>query len=122
MSKARDRKKAGGKGRAKTGAATAKRAPAKKKSSAEGKARSPSVRVGLHGLGQILKEIHGAGGDLHERFEAHMGSSNLMVTLHPETVAKIRTFAEQNLADRSFWRDRNNDNCDPATDPWCIGF
>jgi hypothetical protein len=82
---------------------------------------SGSVTVGLHGLGEILRAIHSAPQNLQQKFETHMGTDNLTVTLDKETAGKIKEFVTANFADEHpLFARLNRDNCDPATDPWCI--
>jgi hypothetical protein len=92
----------------------------KKKRPAKAKARRGTVRVGLHGLGELLRVIHGSGADLQKDFEKKMASADLSVTMHAGTAKKIKAFAMENLAGHPIVSRLNDDNCDPATDPWCI--
>ena len=79
-----------------------------------------SVRLGLHGLGEVLRTIHAAPNSLQEKFEQEMGTKNVTATVDTETAAKIRNFVMTHLPDHPLVTRFNRDNCDPATDPWCI--
>ncbi len=110
--------KASRKGR--TGSATLKKTASKRRQSAAAREEpAHTVRVGLHGLGELFKEIHRGGH--HENFMRHMDSDDLSVTLHPDTAARIRSFARENLPTHLTTRIETCD-CDPRTDPYCICF
>jgi len=79
-----------------------------------------SVRLGLHGLGEVLRTIHAAPDSLQDKFEQEMGNKNLTVMVDPETATKIKNFVTTHLPEHPLVARFNNDNCDPATDPWCI--
>ena len=79
-----------------------------------------SVRLGLHGLGEVLRTIHAAPSSLQEKFEQEMANKNLTVMIDAETATKIKDFVVENLPEHPLVARFNRDNCDPATDPWCI--
>jgi len=79
------------------------------------------VKVDLHGLAEILRTIHASPNKLQEKFEQHMGEKDLRVILDSDTASKIRDFVIEHLPeDHPLMARFNRDNCDPATDPWCI--
>ena len=79
-----------------------------------------SARLGLHGLGEILRTIHAAPHSLQEKFEQEMGNQDLVVMVNAATATKIKNFVTTHLPEHSLVARFNHDNCDPATDPWCI--
>lgn len=81
-----------------------------------------AVTVGLHGLGEILMAVHSGAPGLQSSFEKKLESANLSVTLDAATARMIEEFAMEKLSDHPTMSKWNNNNCDPATDPWCIGF
>ena len=85
-------------------------------------ASASTVRVGLHGLGAVLRAIHESPEDLQKKFESEMGSANLTVVLDSDVATKVKTFVENHLSDHPVAMRLNRDNCDPATDPWCINL
>lgn len=88
--------------------------------------RKAPVRVGLHGLGRLLKEIDARGEDVQGRFHEMLGTQDVTVVLSPTLASKIKHFAQENgIASRRKVTSlkavkQNQDNCDPRTDPWCI--
>ena len=88
--------------------------------------RKARVRVGLHGLGRLLKEIDGRGENVQARFHEMLGNRDVTVVMSPTLAGKIKDFAKANGiqprpgAPGQTLAKRNNDNCDPRTDPWCI--
>ncbi|MBY5456882.1 hypothetical protein HFO89_10975 [Rhizobium leguminosarum] len=77
--------------------------------------------IGLHGLGRILEAVRRA--DLQEPFEETLKSADLLVHLDTRTAIRIQAFLSEKLgAGHDALSMRNNDNCDPRTDPWCIEF
>jgi hypothetical protein len=98
---------------------TATRTPRRTGSGAVRKSAG-SVRLGLHGLGEVLRTIHAAPNSLQEKFEQEMGTKNVTATVDTETAAKIKNFVMTHLPDHPLVTRFNRDNCDPATDPWCI--
>ncbi|MCA0032652.1 MAG: hypothetical protein E5Y02_28570 [Mesorhizobium sp.] len=88
--------------------------------------RRGPVRVGLYGLGHLLKAIDAAGKDVQGQFQGALGNQDVTVTLSPTLAAKIKEFVTQNgiaappKTTGLKAAARNHDNCDPRTDPWCI--
>ncbi|MBZ9801085.1 hypothetical protein [Mesorhizobium sp. ES1-6] len=88
--------------------------------------RKAPVRMGLHGLGRLLKEIDARGEDVQGRFHDMLGTQDVTVVLSPTLAGKIKNFAQENgIAPRRKAvslkvAKKNQDNCDPRTDPWCI--
>jgi hypothetical protein len=81
-----------------------------------------SVRLGLHGLGEILRIIHAAPNSLQDKFEQEMGNKNLAVMVDAETATRMKIFVMTHLPEHPLVARFNRDNCDPATDPWCINI
>lgn len=79
-----------------------------------------SVRLGLHGLGEVLRTIHASPNSLQEKFEQEMADNNLTVMIDAETATKLKNFVTTHLPEHPLVDRFNRDNCDPATDPWCI--
>ncbi|TPK85711.1 hypothetical protein FJ936_09235 [Mesorhizobium sp. B2-4-13] len=85
------------------------------------KKRKTPVRVGLHGLGRLLKDIDASAPGAYADFVKSLGSKDLTVTLSQTTARKIRDFVASAMPVRATAaRSSNNNNCDPRTDPWCI--
>lgn len=90
-------------------------------SGASGGSSMPSVQLGLHGLGEVLSAIKNNG--LQGKFVHEMGTDNLSVSVHSETAQKIANFMSTHFSDKHpMLVQLNRDNCDPATDPWCINI
>jgi hypothetical protein len=87
-------------------------------------ARKPvaSVSLGLHGLGEVLRAIHAAPNSLQAEFEQEMGNKNVTVMVDAETAKKMKNFIVTHLPEHPLVSRFNRDNCDPATDPWCINI
>jgi hypothetical protein len=102
------------KGRAKRAAAGG---PKARKRSVK-KTAGAHVQVGLHGLGKLLRSIHRHPRKLQAAFERHMGPASVMVDA--STARKIKRFAAANLPQHPMNRD--DCDCDPRTDPFCICF
>jgi hypothetical protein len=93
---------------------TQKKAQAKKP-----KGRGGSVRVGLHGLGEVLRVIRSR--QLQADFEKKMGSAS--VSLNKQTAAKIKSFVKDKIPSaHPIAKAMDNCDCDPVTDPYCICF
>jgi hypothetical protein len=72
-------------------------------------------------LGAVLRAINDH--NLQARFENEMATNNLTVALDTETAGKISNFVMAHFPDEHPLLARlNRDNCDPATDPWCINI
>jgi hypothetical protein len=98
------------------------RKPARNKATKNIKGRGDSVRVGLHGLGKILRAIHSAPGTVQKDFEKKMGRAH--VELNPKTAAMIKAFAKDKLPGHPVTAEMFQEpcDCDPVTDPFCICF
>lgn len=85
------------------------------------KKRRAPIRVGLHGLGRLLKDISASAPGAQADFVRSLGSKDVTVTLSHTTARKIRDFVASSMPLRATAaRSNNNNNCDPRTDPWCI--
>jgi hypothetical protein len=51
-----------------------------------------------------------------------MGSANLTAVLDSGVATKVKKFVANHLSDHPAAMRLNRDNCDPATDPWCINL
>lgn len=67
-----------------------------------------------------MRTIHAAPNSLQEKFEQEMGNKNLTVMIDAEIAKKIKDFFMIHLPEHPLVAKFNRDNCDPATDPWCI--
>src|SRR5580693_1725692 len=100
---------------------TATRAP-KRTGSGAARESVASVRLGLHGLGEVLRTIHAAPNSLQDKFEPEMSNKNLTVMVDAETATILKNFVMTHLPEHPLVARFNRDNCDPATDPWCINI
>jgi hypothetical protein len=80
-----------------------------------------TVYLGLYGLGNLLRTI--AEVNLQQKFEEEMGTNNVTVIMDIELAQKIKNFVAAHSPNRRrAMLAHNRDNCDPATDPWCVNF
>jgi hypothetical protein len=100
-----------------------KKAASAKKQPTKAGAKGRSVRIGLHGLGNLLRAIHRGGPKLRKDFEKKMGAANLTVNIDTHMAKKLKNFSSEKLGPtvhNKFFAD--DCDCDPVNDPWCICF
>jgi hypothetical protein len=51
-----------------------------------------------------------------------MGNKDLTVIVDAETAIKMKNFVMTHLPEHPLASRFNRNNCDPATDPWCINI
>jgi hypothetical protein len=104
------------------GSQMATKTPKRKGSSGATRKSVASVSLGLHGFGEVLRTIHAAPNSLQQKFEQEMSNTNLTVVVDAETAKKLKDFVIMHLPEHPLVTRFNRDNCDPATDPWCINI